>query len=629
MAIAGQIEYKVTVDTKGLDKGLADSKSKLSTFSSNMASLGRAGAKAFFGAIAINAVKATGAVAGIATSAVKAYADYEQLTGGVETLFKKSADIVMNYANQAYKTAGLSANDYMEQATAFSASLLQSLGGDTKKTAQITDMAIIDMSDNANKMGTAIESIQNAYQGFAKQNYTMLDNLKLGYGGTKTEMERLLADAEKLTGKKYDISNLNDVFEAIHAVQKELGITGTTAEEAERTISGSLTMMKSSWKNLIVGVADDSQDFGKLMDNFTKSVGTFAKNIIPRIKIALNGAVKLIEELAPQIIAVLPSLFETLLPAIVQATIGLMNAFVATLPSILQTLVNMLPMFINAVLQIVNGIVAYLPQLIVILSQLIVGIVNALVQPSNLQLIMKAGFTLLIELVKAVPQIIENFALAIPDLIDSIVEFLTSPESITMVLKAGVQLFMALVKAIPQILGALFSAFAKLFGNLWSRLQKLFTDFAGKFGNAIGSVFKGAINKVLAFIESFINAPIDIINGFVDTINGAFGAIGVHIGKLGRINLGRMASGGIVPSTAGGRLILAGEGGQDEWVVPESKMASLVEKLNERSGTTSATGVTINVFGTFATSESEQRRVAEQIYERLQEINKARMGAYL
>ena len=629
MAIAGQIEYKVTVDTSGLTKGLNDAKKQASTFSSNLASIGRASAKAFFGTIAIGAINATGAIVGMTGSAVKSFADFEQLAGGVETLFKNSADEVMNYASKAYETAGLSANEYMSQATAFSASLLQSLGGDTAKTAKVTDMAITDMADNANKMGTAIESIQNAYQGFAKQNYTMLDNLKLGYGGTKTEMERLLADATKISGVKYDISNLNDVFDAIHVIQGELGITGTTAKEASETISGSLGMMKSAWSNLVTGIADDTQDFDKLIGNFVDSVSAFGKNLLPVLKVALKGAVKLVSQLAPQIISMIPPLFEALLPAVIEATTGLIGALVQNFPAILQVLMDSLPMLIDAVMQIANGIVAYLPQLIVVLSQLIVGIVNALIQPTNLQLMLKAGLTLLIELVKAIPQIIQNFAQAIPTLIDSIVEFLTSPESIKMVIVAGIELFMALVKAVPQILSALFKAFGDLFGKLWDRLKTLFTEFAGKFGNAIGSVFKGAINGVLAFIENFINAPIDIINGFVDTINSAFGAVGVNIGKIGRVSLGRMASSGIVPSTAGGRLILAGEGGQDEWVVPESKMASMIEQINERTNSGVGGGVTINVYGTFATSEAEQRRVAEQIYDKLQEINKTRMGAYL
>lgn len=658
MAIAGQIEYKVTVDTSGLKNGLNDAKNEAKSFSSTLADVGKTGAKALGTALKAGAIASTGAIVGLVKTATQGYAEFEQLYGGVETLFGakgaqnveeyaqmtgKSVDsvrgefnklmdaqnLVISNADQAYKTAGLSMNEYLSQATSFSASLLQSLNGDTVKTAKVTDMAIIDMADNANKMGTSIESIQNAYQGFAKQNYTMLDNLKLGYGGTKTEMERLLTDATKISGVKYDINNLNDVFEAIHVIQGELSITGTTAKEASETISGSLGMMKSAWANLVSGLGDTSADFDSLLKNFIDSVGTLGKNLLPVVKTALKGVVRLITELAPQIIAMLPPLFAELLPAVIEATTGLISALVQNFPAMLQVLVDSLPMFIDAVMQIVNGIVAYLPQLIVVLSQLIVGIVNALIQPTNLQLILKAGLTLLIELVKAIPQIIQNFAQAIPTLIDSIVEFLTSPESIKMIIVAGIELFMALVKAVPQILGALFKAFGDLFGKLWDRLKTLFTEFAGKFGNAIGSVFKGAINGVLAFIENFINAPIDIINGFVDTINGAFGAVGVNIGKIGRVSLGRMASGGIVPSTAGGRLILAGEGGQDEWVVPESKMASMIEQINERTNSGVGGGVTINVFGTFATSEAEQRRVAEQIYDKLQEINKARMGAYL
>lgn len=658
MAIAGQIEYKVTVDTSGLKSGLDDAKKEAKTFSSTLADVGKTGAKALGTALKAGAIASTGAIVGLVKTATQGYAEFEQLYGGVETLFGakgaqnveeyaqmtgKSVDsvrgefnklmdaqnLVIENADKAYKTAGLSMNEYLSQATSFSASLLQSLNGDTVKTAKVTDMAIIDMADNANKMGTSIEAIQNAYQGFAKQNYTMLDNLKLGYGGTKTEMERLLTDATKISGIKYDINNLNDVFEAIHVIQGELGITGTTAQEASETISGSLGMMKSAWSNLVSGLGDTSADFDSLLKNFIDSVGTLGKNLLPVVKTALKGVVRLIKELAPQIIAMLPPLFAELLPAVIEATTGLISALVQNFPAMLQVLVDSLPMFIDAVMQIVNGIVAYLPQLIVVLSQLIVGIVNALIQPTNLQLILKAGLTLLIELVKAIPQIIQNFAQAIPTLIDSIVEFLTSPESIKMVITAGIELFMALVKAVPQILSALFKAFGDLFGKLWDRLKTLFTEFAGKFGNAIGSVFKGAINGVLAFIENFINAPIDIINGFVDTINSAFGAVGVNIGKIGRVSLGRMASGGIVPSTAGGRLILAGEGGQDEWVVPESKMASMIEQINERTNSGVGGGVTINVFGTFATSEAEQRRVAEQIYDKLQEINKARMGAYL
>ena len=203
--------------------------------------------------------------------AIASFAEYEQLVGGVETLFGESSGIIQEYAANAYKTAGLSANDYMKQVTNFSASLLNSLGGDTASAAKYADMAVKDMADNANKMGTSMDMLENAYQGFSKQNYTMLDNLKLGYGGTKKEMERLIADAEKLSGKKFDISNLNDVFEAVHIIQQEIGITGTTAAEAEGTIEGSTLAMKASWQNLLTGMADDNADFDLLIQNFVQS----------------------------------------------------------------------------------------------------------------------------------------------------------------------------------------------------------------------------------------------------------------------------------------------------------------------------------------------------------------------
>ncbi len=244
----------------------------------------------------------TGALTALGVASIKSYAEYEQLVGGVETLFKESADDIKKYAQNAYKTAGLSANEYMETVTSFSASLIQSLEGDTQKATKYADMAITDMSDNANKMGTSMESIQNAYQGFAKQNYTMLDNLKLGYGGTKTEMERLIRDANKVKEANGEMANLSierfsDMVEAIHIIQNEMGITGTTAKEADSTILGSVNSMKASWKNLLNAVADDNADMTKAVDNFIDATITAGKNIVPRIKVAIEGIKKLFNSL--------------------------------------------------------------------------------------------------------------------------------------------------------------------------------------------------------------------------------------------------------------------------------------------------------------------------------------------
>lgn len=250
--------------------------------------------------------KLGGALIDVGKQSVSQYARYEQLVGGVETLFKNSADTVQKYAEVAYKTAGLSANDYMEQVTSFSASLIQSLGGDTRKAAEYGNLAIIDMSDNANKMGTSMQMIQNAYQGFAKQNYTMLDNLKLGYGGTKTEMQRLIKDAnevKKANGEMADltIERFGDVVEAIHIIQQQMGITGTTSKEAASTIEGSTGSMRASWENLLVAIADDNKDIGKSVDEFVGTVVTNAKNLVPRIKVVVNGIKKLVNSIVTEV----------------------------------------------------------------------------------------------------------------------------------------------------------------------------------------------------------------------------------------------------------------------------------------------------------------------------------------
>lgn len=265
------------------------------------------------------ATVAAGAVAA-GKQALASYSDYEQLVGGVDTLFKENSNTVQEYAQNAYKTAGISANEYMETVTSFSASLIQSLGGNTKKAAALADQAIRDMSDNANKLGTDMESIQNAYQGFAKGQYQLLDNLKLGYGGTKSEMERLLQDAQAISGIKYDISSYSDIVEAIHLIQSEMGITGTTAKEAADTISGSVNSMKGAWSNLLTGIADDNADFGKLMSNFTDSLTNVIKNLKPRIKTIIKGLGSFVATAAKEIIPIIteeaPALFSELMPVI-------------------------------------------------------------------------------------------------------------------------------------------------------------------------------------------------------------------------------------------------------------------------------------------------------------------------
>lgn len=333
-----ELMAKIGLDDEAFNKGLKNAGTNLKDFGNKAGKLALAGAKAIGAGVAAGAA----AVVAVTKQAVDAYGEYEQLVGGVETLFKENADAVLQYANEAYKTAGLSANEYMETVTSFSASLLQALGGDTEKAADYADMAITDMADNANKMGSSMESIQNAYQGFAKQNYTMLDNLKLGYGGTKTEMERLVEDAEKLNksfkAQRDENGDLTlsyaDIVDAIHIVQEEMGITGTTAKEASSTIQGSVSSMKAAWKNFLTSLGS-GEGLEDAIGNLISTAETVLINLLPVIKRALSGVADFVKDLGPIIIEELPGLVEELLPSLLDAAIALVGALIQALPGIL------------------------------------------------------------------------------------------------------------------------------------------------------------------------------------------------------------------------------------------------------------------------------------------------------
>ena len=331
-----ELSARLSLDAKNFDKGIKSAESGFKSFGSRLSSIG---GKIVKGLSVATAAAAAGFVA-LGKNAVNAYAQYEQLVGGVETLFKDSAGQLQKYADVSYKTAGVSANRFMEMSTSFAAALVQGLGGDTARAADMANTAIIDMSDNANKMGTDMTMLQNAYKGFAKQNFTMLDNLKIGYGGTKTEMERLLSDAEKLTGKKYDVSNFADIVDAIHAIQTQMGITGTTAQEAEHTISGSMNMVKAAWEDMLVAMSKPEEVttfFGNIQDEsdataksiqkgpqeatrrFANSVKTMLGNVLPTVRNFLNGFGEVVAEIAPIIGEELPQLLADFAPKLLEA----------------------------------------------------------------------------------------------------------------------------------------------------------------------------------------------------------------------------------------------------------------------------------------------------------------------
>ena len=366
---------------KNMNESMKDATNSASKMSSVMKGIGSSAIKVGKGLAVAGAAAAT-AVTALVSKSVGAFADYEQLTGGVETLFgaggrsveeyaqsvgKSVSDIqgkydslmsaqnvVLENANKAYMTAGMSANEYMDTVTGFSASLISSLGGDTNKAADYANSALVDMSDNANKMGTDMESIKNAYQGFAKQNYTMLDNLKLGYGGTQEEMKRLLSDAEKLTGQRYDISSFADITQAIHAIQTQMDITGTTAKEASTTISGSWGSLKAAFQNVLVGLTTGGDMFDQSLDALVDSAKTFGQNVIPAITGALSGVGSLIESLAPVIVAELPSMVSDILPHLVSAAKSLFTGLISQLPALGKAVLDAIPSIFDGMTDVIG-----------------------------------------------------------------------------------------------------------------------------------------------------------------------------------------------------------------------------------------------------------------------------------
>ena len=421
-------------------------------------------AAAKVGAAAVSAA-ATG-IAVLTKKALNNYAEYEQLVGGVDTLFKDSSAKVQEYAANAYKTAGLSANEYMDTVTSFSASLLQSLGGDTEAAADMANVAITDMSDNANKMGTDMASIQNAYQGFAKQNYTMLDNLKLGYGGTKEEMQRLIDDANALNAAQgkytnYSIESYADIVSAIHDVQVEMGIYGTTADEASTTIQGSVSSMKAAWGNLLVGIADDNANFKTLTEQFVDSLVTVGENIIPRINIIIQGLTQLITEASQTIIPLAVQILLENLPSIVAAGMDLIIALVSGI-------LDNIDMLIDCVLEMVD----------VIVDKLI----------DNLPKLIDGGIRLIAALANGLIRAIPNLVSKIPQIISSIVK--------------------GLISGIP----AIFDVGENIVEGLWNGIKSMGSWVSGKvkdfFGGIVGGVkdFLGihSPSKVFAGIGGFM-----------------------------------------------------------------------------------------------------------------------------
>lgn len=512
IGVDDQASGNISKITSGLGKGLATA--------------------AKIGTAAVGAAAA--GITALTTAAVKNYAEYEQLVGGVETLFKQSADVVKQYAANAYKTAGMSANEYMNTVTSFSASLLQSLDGDTAAAAEKADLAITDMADNANKMGTSIESIQNAYQGFAKQNYTMLDNLKLGYGGTQAEMQRLIADAAELSDTVDAQSmSFDNIVEAIHVVQTEMGITGTTAEEAGATIQGSVESMKSAWENLLTGLAYGNADIEQLVDNLVSTVvgdGTESNlgvlgNILPAVETALNGASELISELVPVIVQEIPVLIEENLPILSEAAVSIIKSLVdgisqnqgtlfetifEVITYLAESFVTMLPQIVelglDLIVSLANGIAESLPEMIPTIVDVVLQIVDTLID--NVDMLIDAAIEIILALADGMIEALPDLIDAIPTIIEKLVEALI--ENTPEILSAGWELSLALIDGIISIIPNLIESAKTIAKNLAEyitnpeNIQKI-TDTATDLINGLIEGFNNVLDTLISVGEEIID----------------------------------------------------------------------------------------------------------------------------
>lgn len=514
MASDGTLKFDTSLDTGGLQSGMG-----------KVASVAQQALGVFTGQMMTRAVDA---LANLGKSALDSVGQLEQNVGGVETLFGDAADAVIASADRAYQTAGMSANDYMSTVTSFSASLLQSLGGNTEEAAKVADMAIIDMADNANKMGTSMDMIQNAYQGFAKQNYTMLDNLKLGYGGTKTEMERLLADAEKLTGVKYDINNLNDVYQAIHVVQEEMGITGTTAKEAASTLEGSMASAKAAWDNFMNGSGDADQ----LADAFATAADNIVKNlaeIIPRFAETLPA-------LGGAIIAQIPGLVAAIVPAVLSAGQSVLKQlqdavldfdFAGTADKVVQMITgfiesdglgSLLDTLATIFTGIVNGISSMLPSLLPALVGLISYVVTSLL--GQLPAILDCALELILGLAQGILAALPVLIEALPEVISSIVEFLIS--AVPQIVDAGIELLMALVDALPVIIDALVDALPQIIEATVTALIAAAPQIAKAGIKLLGAL----IEAIPVIVVELAKAVPDIVAAIIDVLAELPGLIG-------------------------------------------------------------------------------------------------------
>ena len=590
MGKAGKSANELGDETAKSGKQAQEAVGGYTIFKNVLANLASSGIQA-----AISGVQRLGsAVVNIGKQAIEAYSAFEQAKGGIDTLFGngdltieeyaekmgKSVDQVRDkynqltdaqntmlaYANNAFQTAQMSANDYMQTATSFSASLIESVGGDTRKAADYANRAIIDMSDNASKMGTNMQDIQNAYQGFAKGNYTMLDNLKLGFGGTTEEAKRLIQEASKMTeeqkkvGVTVDANSMSfgNLVNAISVMQTHLGIAGTTAKEAAGTIEGSMNMVKASWQNLLTGMSSSEADMNTLIGNLVTSVDAFSKNIMPRIAPLINGMVQtavallpqavnmITSQLLPLITAQVPNIIsgiQQVLQAVIAALPQLMQALTAALPQIVQALLTLLPQLIDAGMQmltsLIQGITEALPTLIGMLPTIVQQVVSVVL--ANLPLIIQAGVQLLIALVNGIVEALPQLIQMLPQIVMQITDVLLN--NLPLIIEAGIQILIALIEgltqAIPQLIAMLPGIIIKIVGTLSAHLPEIVSTgllmmvkLAAGILRGVGHVIKGAGKIVIELMKALGELPGMVVDIGKNIVKGVWEGISNSIGWL-------------------------------------------------------------------------------------------------
>ena len=500
----------------------------------------------------IKKVIAAAAIGKALSASISEGAALEQSLGGIETLFKDSADKVKANAAKAYQTAGMSANDYMELTTSFSASLLSSLAGDTSKAADVADMAMVDMSDNANKMGTNMEDIKNAYQGFAKQNYTMLDNLKLGYGGTKSEMERLLADAQKISGVEDNIDNLSDVFSAIHVIQGQLDITGTTAKEAATTISGSFNQMKAAAKN-VMGEIALGMDVGPALNELANTIITFAVgNLLPAVWNVISALpsaiVTFVTALGPQLFVAVSGLIPQIasgittgIPILYQSAMQLMDQFNI---GIQEQLPILLQKGVDFITNIVNGILQNLPQVITMAGNIITYFANTII--SMFPTVLSAGASLLLKLVNGIinnlPQIAQAAATAIVRFVASI------GQNLPQILQSGITI-------IGKLAAGLIRAIPNLVGQIPAIISAIVNAFTSQNWGSIGiNIISGIASGLRSAAHMLWDAVKGVLGGFKENVLAFFG---IHSPSRWGMFVGEMIDTGIANGLTGNTSLIS------------------------------------------------------------------------